>query len=71
MELKFLRPRYSLIFLLPILYVCDVLRDLVPLVQFKKHEKHSWRSVAFSKVAGFWPATLVKVTLLPGCFSPF
>ena len=29
------------------------LRDLVSFVQFKKHEKHTWRSVAFSKVAGF------------------
>ena len=28
----------------------DALRDLVPLLQFKKREKHSWRSVAFSKV---------------------
>ena len=29
-----------------------VLHDLVPFVQFKKREKHSWRSVTFSKVAG-------------------
>ena len=29
------------------------LRDLVPFVQFKKCEKHPWRTVAFSKVAGF------------------
>ena len=26
----------------------DVLRDLVPFVQFKKREKHPWRSVTFS-----------------------
>ena len=32
---------------------CDVLYDLVPFAQFKKREKHSWRSVTFSKVAGF------------------
>ena len=31
----------------------DALRDLVPFVQFKKGEKHPWRSVHFSKVAGF------------------
>ena len=31
----------------------DVLHDLVPFVQFKKREKHPWRSVTFSKVAGF------------------
>ena len=28
---------------------CDVLRDLVPFVQFKKREKHPWRSVTFGK----------------------
>ena len=33
--------------------ICDVLRDLVPFVQFKKREKHPWRAVTFSKVAGF------------------
>ena len=27
-------------------------RDLVPLVQFKKHEKHPWMSVTFSKTCG-------------------
>ena len=32
--------------------LCDVLRDLVPFVQFKKREEHPWRSVTFSKVAG-------------------
>ena len=31
---------------------CDALRNLVALVQFKKHEKHPWRSVDFSNVAG-------------------
>ena len=50
---------------------CGALRDLVPFVQFKKHEKHPWRSVNFSKVAGFKPATLLKLTLLHGCFSRF
>ena len=33
--------------------ICDTLRDLVPFVQFKKREKHPWRSVTFSKVPGF------------------
>ena len=33
--------------------ICDALRDLVSFVQFKKCEKHPWRSVAFMKVAGF------------------
>ena len=50
---------------------CDALRDLVPFVQFKKHEKHPWRNVSFGKVAGFWPATLPKVTFLHGYFSRF
>ena len=31
--------------------VCGTLRDLVPSAQFKKREKHPWRSVTFSKVA--------------------
>ena len=29
----------------------DTLRDLVPLVQFKKREKHTWRIITFSKVS--------------------
>ena len=32
---------------------CDVLRDLVPFAQFKKREKHPWRSVTFGKDKGF------------------
>ena len=49
--------------------ICDALRVLVQFVQFKKREKHPWRSVIFSKVAGFKPAALLKVTLLHGCFQ--
>ena len=33
-------------------YKCDALRDLVPFVQIKKREKHPWRSITISKVAG-------------------
>ena len=40
--------------------LCDVLRDLVPLAQFKKREKYPWRSVIFS-----------IVTPLHECFSHF
>ena len=29
--------------------ICDTLRDLVPFVQIKKRDKHSWRSVTFTK----------------------
>ena len=43
------------------------LRDLVPFVQFKKREKHPWKSVTFSKVAGF----SLKVALLHWCFLRF
>ena len=32
--------------------ICGALRDLVAFVQFKKREKHPWKSVNFSKVAG-------------------
>ena len=35
------------------IFICDVLRDLVPFVQFEKHEKHSWSSVTFGKDASF------------------
>ena len=31
----------------------SVLRNLVTFVQFKKREKHPWRSATFSRVAGF------------------
>ena len=30
--------------------ICGALRNLVAFVQFKKREKHPWRSVNFSKV---------------------
>ena len=43
-------------------YKCDALRNLVPFVQFKKREKQPWMSK---------PATLLKLTLLCGCFSGF
>ena len=54
--------KYKLVNFIPHLYErnvlterdkCDDLRDFVPFVQFKKREKHAWRSVNFSKVAGF------------------
>ena len=45
--------------------IWDVLCDLVQFVQFKKREKHRWKSVTFSKVAG------LKVTLRHGRFSFF
>ena len=41
----------------------DALHDLVPFAQFKKREKHPWKSVLFGKLAG-----LLKVTLIHGCF---
>ena len=34
-------------------YISDALHDLEAFVQFKKREKHPWRSINFSKVAGF------------------
>ena len=33
-------------------FYCGAFRDLVPFAQFKKREKHPWKSVNFSKVAG-------------------
>ena len=43
--------------------ICDALRNLVPFLQFKKCEKHSWRSVNFSKVARTTSGQL-KITLV-------
>ena len=45
---------------------CCSLRDMIRFVQFKKREKHPWRSVTFGKLA-----TLLKVILLHGHFSRF
>ena len=41
----------------------DALRDLVPSLQFKKHEKYPWRRLK--------SARLLKVTVVHGCFSRF
>ena len=51
--------------------ICNVLRDLVPFVQFKKRETHPCRSVNFINVADQLPATLLTVTLLHGFFHFF
>ena len=51
-----------------LIHIGDALRDLVPSVQFKKREKHPWRSVTFIKLQ---VSTLRKVTLLHDCFSRF
>ena len=44
--------------------ICAALFNLVPFVQFKNLEKHSWSSVTFS-------ANLLKVTLFRGYFNIF
>ena len=33
--------------------ICDILHGIVLFVQLKRREKHPWRSVTLSKVAGF------------------
>ena len=43
------------LFINAVYFNCDALRDFVLFVQFKKHAKHPWRSVTFSKVAGWSP----------------
>ena len=43
------------------MFKCDALRDLVPFVKFKKREKRPWRSVTFSKVAGFSQIAITNV----------
>ena len=46
----------------------DVLRDLVPFVQFKKREKHPWRNVTFNKVADL---NFTKSDIPPWVFFTF
>ena len=48
-----------------------IFQVLVPFIQFKEREKHPWRSVTFSKVCNVKLETLLKVTLLHGCFPRF
>ena len=50
--------------------ICGALRDLVPFAQFKKREKHRWRSVILV-TCRLKPATLLKLTLLYRCSSRF
>ena len=58
---------YWLFSLCQFFYSCfsDALRDLVSFVQFKKREKHPWRSVTFSKVAGFLASNFTKSNTPP------
>ena len=48
-----------------------VLRDLVPFVRFTKREKHQWRSVTLSKVAGFSLQVHLKYNSPMGIFHVF
>ena len=47
--------------------IFDALHDLVPFVQFKEREKQPWGSDTFSLKL----ATLLKVSLVHGCFYLF
>ena len=46
-------------------FKCGALRDLISFVQFKKREKHPWRTVNFSKLAG------CKINTPPWVFFTF
>ena len=48
--------------------ICGALRDLVPFVQFKKHEKYPWRSADFSKDA---TCNFTKINTSPWVFFTF
>ena len=50
--------------------IYGALGDLVLFVQFKKREKHPWRNVNFSKVAGF-KCHILEVRIRTKSFSPF
>ena len=51
--------------------VCDALRDLLPFVQFKKREKHPWRSFTCSKLCRWYQIaqciTIMKITTKRYC----
>ena len=49
-------------------YICDALHDLLPSLQFEKHEKCTRSSVTLSKVVSL---NLQPVTLLHVCFLRF
>ena len=52
--------------------ICDALRNLVPLLQFKKRGENSSMGVFHVfYIVQMVPATLLKLTLLHGCFSRF
>ena len=52
--------------------ISDALRNLVPFVQFKKREKQPWRGVTLqAKSKSYKSPTLLKATLLHGCFLRF
>ena len=49
-------------FVIFLLHMCDALRDLVSYAQFKKREKHLWRSETFSKASHIdWSKYLIKI----------
>ena len=48
-----------------------VLRDVVPFVQFKKREKHTWRSVTFSKIVKPKASNFTKCNTPPWVFFAF
>ena len=63
--------RIHYLFCLQIEIVCNILRDLVPFVQFLKNGKTLMEDLTFSKVASSYPAILLEVPLLHGSFSCF
>ena len=50
--------------------VCGALRDLVPFVQFKKREKHPWRSVTFSTRSNTPPCVFLRVLNFANVTNP-
>ena len=50
--------------------ICGAVRIMVPFVQFEKREKYSWRSVNFSRVAG-WSLHFSKINTPPWVFFTF
>ena len=65
------KQNYFNLFKVNVPMICDALRDLVSFVQFKKRENTHGGVLLLVKLEEAKSATLLKVTLLHGCFAHF
>ena len=51
--------------------ICVALRDLLPFAQYKKHEKHPWRSATFNVTLNILNFYVIPNTLSLSIYSQF